>query len=63
MPQWEYKVVDITSGWVVKSAGTPGDAELTELGMDGWELADTIVKPIGGEASQTTHLIFKRPTE
>lgn len=63
MQRWEYKTVDNTKGWVIHKVDKNPEEKLNELGKDGWELVGTIESPFGGDSSQTTTLIFKRPLE
>ncbi|GAD52291.1 hypothetical protein MBEHAL_1051 [Halarchaeum acidiphilum MH1-52-1] len=64
--QWEYKIVRLDSGSYFRDAESPSEAELNELGADGWELAaaiDSSEVKLGGRGGSTTGLVFKRPVE
>lgn len=59
MPQWEYKIVELSGGGLFGGGEEPTEASLNELGGDGWELVDTVDYVGGG----TKYLVLKRPAE
>ena len=66
MQQWEHKVVKLEGGSYFSDGAMPTEAELDELGAEGWELATSLVGTgikLGGRGGSTTHLVFKRPVE
>jgi hypothetical protein len=56
--RWEYETLRVPRGETHKEAADP-EAELNELGREGWELAATIDYVGGG----TKFIVFKRPVE
>lgn len=67
MTEWEYKIVDISSGGLFGGSDEPTEASLDELGAEGWELATSLTgssRSLGGRPkSETSALVFKRPKE
>jgi hypothetical protein len=58
--KWEYKSISYRDSSSFGKTLTEAEleAEMTQLGTDGWELAAALQPPTGGSASL---LIFKRP--
>lgn len=67
MTEWEYKIVELADGGLLSSGGEPTEADLNELGAQGWELAASLTgseRSLGGRPkSKTDALVFKRPKE
>ena len=67
MQQWEYKIVELSSGGLFGGGEEPTEASLDELGTEGWELAAALTgssRSLGGRPkSETDALVFKRPRE
>lgn len=68
MTEWEYKIVSLDGGGgLFGGGGGTTEAELNELGADGWELAAALTgssRSLGGRPkSETDALVFKRPTD
>lgn len=67
MTRWEYKIVDLSGGGLFGGSDAPTEAELNDLGEEGWELAAALTdsrRSLGGRPkSETSALVFKRPKE
>ena len=67
MTEWEYKIVELAGGGLFGGSEGPTEADLNELGAEGWELAATLTGShtgLGGRPkAETTALVFKRPVE
>ncbi|MFH5843349.1 DUF4177 domain-containing protein [Haladaptatus sp. CMAA 1909] len=67
MDEWEYKIVELSDGGLFGGSEEPTEADLNELGEEGWELASSLTgsnKTLGGRPkSETSALVFKRPVE
>jgi len=67
MQEWEYKIVDLSSGGLLGGGEGVSEQRLDELGADGWELAAALTgssRSLGGRPkSETEALVFKRPRE
>jgi len=67
MTEWEYKIVELSGGGLLGGSDEPTEAQLDELGADGWELATSLTGSktgLGGRPkSKTSALVFKRPIE
>jgi hypothetical protein len=58
MTRWEYETLRPPRGATKKESADP-EAELNELGADGWELVTTVEYTGGG----TKYLVLKRPAD
>ena len=67
MAQWEYKIVSLSSGGLFGGSSQPTEADLNDLGADGWELAASLTGSntgLGGRPkAETNALVFKRRVE
>jgi len=67
MTTWEYKIVEVSGGGLFGGDRGPTEAELNELGSEGWELAASLTESSTGlsgrPSGETESLVFKRPRE
>lgn len=63
MVEWEYKIIELSKDGLFDSP-QPTEAELNELGEQGWELAAALTKSktglSGRPSGRTNKLVFKR---
>ena len=61
--QWEYRTVKVdVAGWLTPKLETHVfDAQLDELGREGWELVNVMDLNMGHGASFALVAVFKRP--
>ena len=61
MTKWEYKIINIRSeNYRLDPAAAP---QLTELGMDGWELVGLTSVNFKTGATDNIAMVFKRPMD
>lgn len=67
MTEWEYKIVELADGGLPGGGDEVSEAQLNDLGEEGWELATALTGSktgLGGRPkSKTDALVFKRPKE
>jgi hypothetical protein len=60
IPTWENKVITYKLKWKGFDYGTM-EADLNQLGREGWEVVQTVIPSVGAGQSLEVALILKRP--
>jgi hypothetical protein len=67
MTEWEYRIVELSGGGLFGGEEEPTEAQLNELGAEGWDLAASLTESSTGlsgrPSGETGALVFKRPRE